>query len=62
MVKEHNSMKELHKIMEKLHSDRAGMTKEMIIRDITSGADAVKKKYNVNLLKKINMKKAANYL
>lgn len=60
MIKEHNSMREIHKIMEKLHSDRTGMTKEMIIHDIASGAEAVKKKYNINLSKKINMKKAAS--
>jgi predicted amino acid racemase len=49
MIKEDNSMKEIHKIMENLSAKRAVMSAEDVVREINEGAEKTRKKHNVKL-------------
>lgn len=48
-MKEPESMKKIHKIMEKLHDERKNMTRKEVVEDISSGANDFIKKYGLKI-------------
>ena len=48
MIKEPESMKEIHEIMEKLHTQRKGKSGEDILKEIKDVAEEVEKKYGLH--------------
>lgn len=57
MIKEEQSMKEIHTIMEKLSRKRSGMSPREVVEDIKKGSEMMKQKSNVLLKKPVTMKK-----
>lgn len=53
---EPETMKELHRIREKLYEETKDMTSEELIRKIHEDADAFKKEFGLKLRKKITVK------
>lgn len=51
MIKEPESMREIHEIMEKLHKRREGKSGEDILREIRDTAELAGKKYGLHLHK-----------
>lgn len=49
MIKEDKSMSEIHKIMEDLHSKRVNLNSDDVIKEMSEGAEKIKKMYNVKL-------------
>jgi hypothetical protein len=57
MIKEEQSMKEIHSIMEKLSKKRSGMSPKEVVEEIRKGSEIMKQKCNVVLKKPVTMKK-----
>jgi hypothetical protein len=57
MIKEEQSMKEIHTIMERLSRKRSGMRPVEVVEEIRKGSEMMKQKSNLLLKKPVTMKK-----
>ncbi len=49
-MKEPESMREIHEIMEKLYNERKNMTREEVIKDVHRGAEELMRRYGLKII------------